>query len=176
MPRALKVFKTHIGFYDLIVAAPSMKAAVEAWEAHPRIFAQGFAAVTNEPDAVKAALAHPGVVLRRVHGQAGEYKAKADKPAVPKLTARQKQKAAHAEKRHAAERNKAEKIAARKKVIARELHANSRRAKKPRRKSAPRQRRKASWRISSGRKPGCGNAGMPCRSNFTCAVFRATCS
>ncbi len=118
MPRALKVFKTHIGFHDLIVAAPSMKAAAEAWETHPRIFAQGFAAVTNEPDAVKAALAHPGVVLRRVHGQAGEYKAKADKPAAPKLTARQKQKAAHAEKHHAAEKKKAEKIAARKKAEA----------------------------------------------------------
>lgn len=116
MPRALKVFKTHIGFYDLIVAAPSMKAAAQAWEAHPRIFAQGFAAVTNEPEAVKAALAQPGVVLRRPHGETGEYKANADKPAAPKLTARQKRKAAEAERRHAAEAEKSEKAAARKKA------------------------------------------------------------
>jgi colicin import membrane protein len=98
MPRALKVFKTHIGFYDLIVAAPSMKAAAEAWEAHPRLFAQGFAAVTKEPDAVSAALEQPGLVLRRPHGQAGSYKAEPDKPATPKATARQKQKLARAGK------------------------------------------------------------------------------
>jgi colicin import membrane protein len=98
MPRALKVFKTHIGFYDLVVAAPSMKAAAEAWETHPRLFAQGFAAVTNEPEAVRAALEQPGVVLRRPHGQSGSYKAQPDKPATPKITARQKQKIAHDEK------------------------------------------------------------------------------
>jgi len=98
MPRALKVFKTHIGFYDLIVAAPSMKAAAEAWQVHPRIFAQGFAAVTTEPDAVKATLDQPGVVLRRPHGQSGAYKAEPDKPATPKVTARQKQKIATAQK------------------------------------------------------------------------------
>jgi hypothetical protein len=97
MPRALKVFKTHIGFHDLVVAAPSMKAAAAAWDASPRLFAQGFAAPTSEPDAVKAALAQPGVVLRRPHGQAGAYKADPDKPAAPKITARQKQKHAKAE-------------------------------------------------------------------------------
>ena len=96
MPRALKVFKTHIGFHDLIVAAPSMKAAAAAWEASPRLFAQGFAEQTNEPDAVKAALAQPGVVLRRPHGQDGAYKVVPDKPAAPKVTARQKQKAGKA--------------------------------------------------------------------------------
>ena len=98
MPRALKTFKTHIGFYDLIVAAPSMKAAAQAWDVHPHIFAQGFAAVTNEPDAVKAALEQPGVVLRRPHGQSGPYKLQPDTPPVPKVTARQKQKSAKAEK------------------------------------------------------------------------------
>jgi hypothetical protein len=35
MPRAakLKVFRTPIGFHDAYVAAPSQKAALEAWEA-----------------------------------------------------------------------------------------------------------------------------------------------
>jgi len=98
MPRALKTFKTHIGFYDLIVAAPSMKAAAQAWDVHPHIFAQGFAAATTEPDAVTAALEQPGVVLRRPHGQSGSYKAEPDKPAAPKVTARQKQKIAKAER------------------------------------------------------------------------------
>jgi hypothetical protein len=116
MPRALKVFKTHIGFYDLVVAAPSMKAAAEAWQAHPRVFAQGFAAATKEPDAVKAALGQPGVVLRRPHGQPGPYKAEPDKPATPKVSARQKQKAAKAEKNREREeraRKKAEAAAGR---------------------------------------------------------------
>lgn len=116
MPRALKTFKTHIGFYDLIVAAPSMKAAAQAWQANPRIFAQGFAAVTNEPDAVKAALEQPGVVLRRPHGQPGSYKAEPDKPAAPKVTGRQKQKIAKAEKNREREekaRKKAEAAAER---------------------------------------------------------------
>ena len=98
MPRALKVFKTHIGFYDLVVAAPSMKAAAEAWHASPRLFAQGFAQVTKEADAVQAALAEPGVVLKRPHGRHTPYKAEPDAPAAPKLRGRQKQKAAAAEK------------------------------------------------------------------------------
>lgn len=98
MPRPLKVFKTHIGFYDLVVAAPSMKAAAEAWHASPRLFAQGFAAVTQEPDAVEAALAEPGLVLKRPHGKHASWKAEPDAPAAPRLTARQKQKAKTSEK------------------------------------------------------------------------------
>jgi colicin import membrane protein len=112
MPRALKVFKTHIGFHDLIVAAPSMKAAAEAWEVHPHVFAQGFAAATNEPDAVKAALEQPGVVLRRPHGQAGVWKAEADKPVAPKLKPRDKQKAAKAEQARRREEAKEKKARA----------------------------------------------------------------
>jgi hypothetical protein len=94
MPRPLKVFKTHIGFFDLVVAAPSQKAAVAAWHASPRLFSQGFAGVTNETDAVQAALAVPGQVLKRPHGRHTPYKAEPDAPVAPKLTARQKQKAA----------------------------------------------------------------------------------
>jgi hypothetical protein len=30
MPRKLKTYQTSLGFYDLAIAAPSMKAAVEA--------------------------------------------------------------------------------------------------------------------------------------------------
>lgn len=94
MPPPLKVFKTHIGFYDLVVAAPSMKAASAAWHASPRLFAQGFAAVTKDADAVEAALADPGVVLKRPHGRRMPYKAEPDAPAAPKLTGQQKKKAA----------------------------------------------------------------------------------
>ena len=98
MARKLKTYQTSLGFFDLAIAAPSMKAAAEAWQAHPRMFAQGFAAVTKDPDAVTAALEQPGVVLRRPHGQSGPYKAQPDKPATPKVTRRRKQKIAKAEK------------------------------------------------------------------------------
>jgi hypothetical protein len=98
MPRPLKVFKTHIGFFDLVVAAPSRKAAVAAWHASPRLFAQGFAAVTQETDAIQAALAAPGQVLKRPHGRHTPYKAEPEAPVAPKLTAKQKQKTARADK------------------------------------------------------------------------------
>jgi colicin import membrane protein len=93
VPRPLKVFKTHIGFYDLVVAAPSMKAAAEAWGAKPHIFSQGFAAQTQEVDAVEAALAQPGTVLKRPHGKGGAYKVEPDAIAVPKATVVQKRAA-----------------------------------------------------------------------------------
>jgi hypothetical protein len=90
MPRQLKVFQTHIGFYQLIVAAPSMKAAAQAWGANPAIFARGFAAVTHDPKAVQAALSKPGVVLKRPYGQGGDFKVEPDAPSAPRLTAKQK--------------------------------------------------------------------------------------
>lgn len=68
MARRLKVFRTHLGFYDMIVAAPSQKAAAQAWGADRHVFAQGFAKVTTDPKLVEAALAKPGVVLRRQFG------------------------------------------------------------------------------------------------------------
>ncbi len=80
MARKLKVFRTHIGFDDLIIASPSRKAALDAWGASAHLFTQGFAAETNEPALVKAALARPGTVLRRQFGSQGEFKA--ERPAL----------------------------------------------------------------------------------------------
>lgn len=93
MPRRLKVFRAHLGFYDTIVAAPSQKAAAEAWGADAREFAQGFAGVTKDKDAVTAACAQPGVVLRRPAGTRGAFKAEPESPSAPRLTAHQKQRA-----------------------------------------------------------------------------------
>src|SRR5215831_2924508 len=73
MARQLKVFRTHLGFYDMIVAASSQKAAAEAWGANPSLFAQGFAEVTTDPQLVEAALRQPGVVLRRQFGSSGAF-------------------------------------------------------------------------------------------------------
>jgi hypothetical protein len=64
MPRKLKTFTTSAGFFDLAVAAPSMKAALEAWGSTRNLFHQGFAKVSEDRDIVEATMAKPGVVLR----------------------------------------------------------------------------------------------------------------
>lgn len=87
--RHLKVFQAHLGFYDAVVAAPSQKAALAAWGARPSEFAKGFARVTNEPEAVASALAHPGEVLKRPFGSKGAYKLHADPFPAPKVSRRQ---------------------------------------------------------------------------------------
>ena len=43
MARKLKVFQTSLGFFDQAIAAPSMKAALEAWGADSNLFHQGAA-------------------------------------------------------------------------------------------------------------------------------------
>lgn len=68
MARKLKVFTTSAGFFDLAVSAPSMKAALEAWGAGANLFHQGFARQTDDAAIVKAAMARPGLVLRRPVG------------------------------------------------------------------------------------------------------------
>jgi len=68
MPRKLRTFTTSIGFFDLAVAAPSMKAALEAWGSKQNLFQRGFAEETDDPAIVAATMAHPGLVLRRAVG------------------------------------------------------------------------------------------------------------
>jgi hypothetical protein len=62
MARKLKTYQTSVGFHDLAVAAPSMKAALEAWGAGSNLFHQGIAKETDDPDVVAATRAKPGVV------------------------------------------------------------------------------------------------------------------
>jgi len=45
-----KVFQTSLGFYDQAIAAPSMKAALEAWGSNSNQFHQGAARETSDPD------------------------------------------------------------------------------------------------------------------------------
>jgi hypothetical protein len=91
MPR-LKVFQAHIGFHDLIVAAASQAKALAAWGGKPTEFQYGFAKETKDAQAVEAALAQPGVVLKRPHGSKGIYKVEADAPKAPRLSKAQKTK------------------------------------------------------------------------------------
>jgi colicin import membrane protein len=71
MPRKLKTFQTSLGFYDLAIAAPSMKAALEAWGAGSNLFHQGVAKETDDPDVVAATMSKPSVVLKRSAGSNG---------------------------------------------------------------------------------------------------------
>jgi colicin import membrane protein len=68
MPRKLKTYQTSIGFFDLAIAAPSMKAALEAWGSEANLFHQGFAKEADDPAIVAATIARPGVVLKRAVG------------------------------------------------------------------------------------------------------------
>jgi colicin import membrane protein len=80
MARKLKTYITSIGFYDLAIAAPSMKAALEAWGSNQNLFHQGQAQETDSAPLVTATMAQPGVVLRRPVGSKGAYKEKPDAP------------------------------------------------------------------------------------------------
>ncbi|MFT4118133.1 cell envelope biogenesis protein TolA [Bradyrhizobium sp.] len=80
MPRRLKTYQTSLGFYDLAIAAPSMKAALEAWDAGSNLFHQGFAKETEDPDVVAATMAKPGVVLKRPAGSSGRFGEHAELP------------------------------------------------------------------------------------------------
>lgn len=80
MPRKLKTYQTSLGFYDEAVAAPSMKAALQAWGASSNLFHQGAAKETDDPDVVAATMAKPGVVLRRPVGSNGPFTESAELP------------------------------------------------------------------------------------------------
>jgi hypothetical protein len=69
-----------VGFFDLAVAAPSMKAALEAWGSKNNLFQHGFAKVSEDPKIIAATMAHPGVVLRRPVGSDGAFREHAELP------------------------------------------------------------------------------------------------
>lgn len=71
----IKVFRTPIGFHDAYVAAPSQKAALEAWGADANLFARGVAEVVTDPKLTKAPLERPGEIIRVSRGTADEHAA-----------------------------------------------------------------------------------------------------
>jgi hypothetical protein len=73
MARKLKTYVTHLGFFELALAAPSMKAALDAWGMGHNAFHQGFARETGDPKIVAATMARPGVVLKRPVGSKGAF-------------------------------------------------------------------------------------------------------
>ena len=52
MARKLKTYQTSLGFFDLAIAAPSMKAALEVWGADSNLFHQGAARESDDPDVI----------------------------------------------------------------------------------------------------------------------------
>jgi colicin import membrane protein len=80
MARKLKSFQTSLGFYDLAIAAPSMKAALEAWGAGSNLFHQGAAKETDDPDVIAVTMSKLGVVLKRPAGSNGRFAEHSDLP------------------------------------------------------------------------------------------------
>jgi hypothetical protein len=80
MARRLKTYQTSSGFFDLAIAAPSMKAAADAWGSRTNLFKQGLAKETHDPKIVAATMAKPGVVLRRPVGSNAEFSEHAELP------------------------------------------------------------------------------------------------
>jgi hypothetical protein len=89
MARKLKTYRTSLGFFDLAMAAPSMKAALEAWGADSNLFHQGVAMESHDPDVIAATLAKPGVVLRR---PVGTTDLSANMPSCPPILAAEDQR------------------------------------------------------------------------------------
>jgi hypothetical protein len=80
MARKLKTYQTSLGFFDLAIAAPSMKAALEAWGADSNLFHQGAAKESEDPDVIAAAMKKPGIVLRRPVGTDRSFSEHAELP------------------------------------------------------------------------------------------------
>jgi colicin import membrane protein len=80
MARKLKTYQTSLGFFDLAIAAPSMKAALQAWGSETNLFHQGFAKETDDPAIVAATFVKPGVVLRHPVGSDGAFSEHAELP------------------------------------------------------------------------------------------------
>lgn len=80
MARRLKTYQTSLGFFDLAIAAPSMKTALEAWGTDSNLFHQGAAEQSDDPDIIAATMAAPGVVLKRPVGSSGPFRKQAELP------------------------------------------------------------------------------------------------
>ncbi len=85
MPRQskLKLFRTAIGFHDAYVAAPSQKAALEAWGSESNLFAVGAAERVDNPEVMREALERPGEVIKRTRGTMAEHIAALPKAKAP---------------------------------------------------------------------------------------------
>jgi hypothetical protein len=86
--RKLKVFRTPIGFHDAYVAAPSRKAALEAWSSDADLFARGVAEEVSDLSLTAEPLANPGTIIKRLRGTAAEQIEAAGSGRAPKRAGR----------------------------------------------------------------------------------------
>lgn len=84
----LKVYRTAAGFYDAYVAAPSQKAALEAWGSERDLFARGIAELVTDPALTAEPLASPGTVVKHSRGTTAEQIAALPAPAKRTTTAK----------------------------------------------------------------------------------------
>ena len=80
MARKLKTYQTSLGFFEQAIAAPSMKAALEAWGADSNLFHQGAAKESQDSDVIAATMAKPGVVLKKLGIEGSDAVAIGDSP------------------------------------------------------------------------------------------------
>jgi colicin import membrane protein len=80
MARKLKAYQASLGFFDMAIAAPSMKAALEAWGADSNLFHQGVAKEADDPKVIAATMSKPGIILKRPVGSNGPFKQDAHLP------------------------------------------------------------------------------------------------
>jgi hypothetical protein len=80
MARKLKTYQTSLGFFEQAIAAPSMKAALEARGADSNLFHQGAAKESHDPDIIAATMEKPGVILKRPVGSDGPFGEHAELP------------------------------------------------------------------------------------------------
>jgi colicin import membrane protein len=80
MQRKPKTYQASLGFHDLAMPAPSMKAALEAWGAGRNLFHHGVAKESGDPEVVAATMSKPGVVLRRPVGSMRRSRKHTDLP------------------------------------------------------------------------------------------------
>ena len=98
MPARLKVFQAHLGFFDTVVAAPSRAAALKAWGSRQNLFRGGQARPASDSAAITAALAKPGIVLRRPIGTNGPFSENPSLRQVPKAPKKAPEKQKPAQK------------------------------------------------------------------------------
>src|SRR6185503_7757086 len=82
----LKVYATHIGLHEWLVAAPSQKAALKAWDVRENLFATGAAKVVTDPKAVKLAMTAPGDPVARDENGAAARANQAIRAAGPRVS------------------------------------------------------------------------------------------
>lgn len=88
----LKVYAAQFGFHDSVVAAPNQAKALAAWGTRQNLFAEGRAKVSDDAEAIAAALACPGTPLRRAVGSQDPFRLDPGLPTVPDGPARKRPK------------------------------------------------------------------------------------